>query len=123
MVSFTETPLKCFSTKDLAENPSADADSGCSRGTFNALASFVHLETLQHPVWIVVADGSMMSATQGGIVHIYVEYESKWNLIVLEDQLLVPSAHSNLIPIGRLTMYMYKAVFDGGYMTIYKADD
>jgi hypothetical protein len=102
---------------------SADADSGCSRGIFNTKESFVHLEPLSHPVYIEVADGSIMTATHGGIVHMYVHHRGDWNLLILEDQLYVPKAQGNLISLGRLTQFLYKVEMVNSKMTIYRVND
>ena len=106
---FTREEIKAFSNIECTEPLKADADTGCSRGIFKEASAFTHLEALPRPVHILCADGSIMTATQGGMVHIYIEHDGNWNTLILPDQLLVPKASCNLVSIGRLTEFSYKA--------------
>ena len=78
-------------------------------GIWRSPKSFVELHHHPKPIHITIADGSYMTSTQGGIVHIHFQHEGKLNLVVLENQLLVPEASGDLISLARMTQFLYRA--------------
>ena len=94
-------------------------DSGVSRTMCSNHTWFSHFSSLTSPVKIVLGDNSTIQGTGIGRITVQMKVNGKWSHAILQDVLIVPKLHGNLLSVSQLARCGADVHFTKGGCQIY----